>query len=133
MTPEEASELLNGVTFRPGWKITTQAHTWLHHELDIYVTLTTVDTSYPGIDGEYRKPHKFTARRIIRVEPEDDEMVILKRFLDAAHELDWHEDREFLRVWRDGRWTAPLHPHTPEGEVNWVTLQENQPSYLTRG
>lgn len=123
MTPQEAALLLNGITFRPGWAITARHTSWLHHEIDLLVTLSTVETSCITQDGQYLQPKVITVRRVLRVEPEDNHLVILRRFLDAAHELDWHEDREFLRIYVDGRWVAPFHPHTGDGDENWLSVQ----------
>jgi hypothetical protein len=114
----EAAHHVNGMIFRPGWKFRAEPFFGSSSLVFIEAEITTVDTSYPSPDGEYQVPKVITLDTVLRVD-ELDLPGLCERIILWAESCDLHEDREFLRVWDGGRWRAPLHPHTDEGQRAW--------------
>jgi hypothetical protein len=116
--------------FRPEWEIVAQPHYWADDTIVVSYRLRTVDTSQvPDVrfppDGKYYTGEKMTLGPVtadidVRGLTEDG---VLYRVLQYIEQLQRHEDREFMRVWRDGRWVAPFHPHTYDGQVGWNALE----------
>lgn len=120
MKAQEAADLLNRTTFRPGWKIRARVTgSWT---IEIRYVLETVDTSYPGPDGRYIVP-----RTLDQEVPVDvfslDEHSLLRLVLTGIQILQEHEDREFLRIRRNGEWVAPFHPHNEAGQRAWAVTE----------
>lgn len=143
MRTSEAVDLLNRLTFRPGWKISgvfsygSSLRAMLGLPLDRYaeedtgmvtlmLSMDTMDTSYPSADGEYRQRIYTGPRPIAEFDVTGmTENELLRRVLDEVHKVDVHEDREFLRVRQpDGTWFAPLHPHRSDGEAAWYEAEQ---------
>jgi len=129
MKAAEAVELLHRLTFRPGWLITGTTE-GVEQPGKEYVLvefmIMTVDTSFPNVTGRYTIPKMLMPEfkvDVARMTP----YLFLDAILRQVHELDVHEDREFLRVRQDdGSWKAPFHPHTPQGELDWLVLRESE-------
>jgi hypothetical protein len=118
MTPEQAVTEVNGMVFKPGWRVT--AERFGPRKVLVTMYIDTVDTSYPGEDGQCRKNVQLYRERIFDPAQMDLEAVCYQVLVLAA-QTDVHEDREFLKVRRaDGSWYAPLHPHTPQGTRAWL-------------
>jgi len=112
----QAADLINRTIFRPGWKI--DARVLGDSAVDVEFRIETVDTSYPSPDGEYRMPK--TLVHAVQLDVRDTDLLgVLRSLLREAHEIDEHEDREFLRVRAGSAWDAPFHPHKPMGEISW--------------
>jgi hypothetical protein len=116
MRAYEAADLVAGTIFKPGWRFSARPRgTLVQVELDI----DTVNTSYPGPDGRYRVPLSTYDEKLLNVDGMDEEDLCYE-LLKMAAGKDSHENREFLRVRRGGRWVAPLRPHTDQGIRAWA-------------
>lgn len=118
MTPEQAVETVNGTIFKPGWSF--RARHSGYGEIHVDLLIRTVDTSYTDDQGRFTVPLTTAVSDYVRVH-DLDEAGLLAELLDIAARADEHENREFLKVRRSGRWHAPLHPHTTEGEMAWYS------------
>lgn len=119
MKQDEAVTLLNRTIFRPGWRITAQPQAGSSTRVQVTFDISTVDTSYPSEQGAYEVPYVMKPPLRLDASRYDTEEDLLYRVLRAVSQHQEHEDREFMRVWRDGRWVANFHPHTDEGASNW--------------
>lgn len=111
MNIDDAAELVNGLVFRPGWEISAEEMSGV---LLVFFDIDTFDTSYPGPTGVYYKAKKIMSSKYIRNVEDLTPDQVRYRILELAHEVDWHEDCEFLREKVDGQWVAPFHPHNPD-------------------
>jgi hypothetical protein len=126
MNVQDAVNLINKTTFRPGWTITARRRDGYGYgyglgKIQVDFEIDTVDTSHVDDDGRYtramtqRGDAEFTVTHL-------DGLSLLRRILDWVHaSYDEHEDREFLRVRQDdGSWLAPFHPHRSDGNRAWA-------------
>lgn len=121
MTPEQAITQIESMRFRPGWTLHAQ-QTFFTGPGAVYVwaEVKTFDTSYRAPDGTLTRPLTLHPEALIRVSGLDEAGLVAALLRDLVRPFDEHEDREFLACSRPGgRWYAPLHPHTPEGERAW--------------
>ena len=119
MTPEQAVAEVNGMVFKPGWRVLAERFGPVKVMVTMYID--TVDTSYPEADGVCRKTVTLYREKMFDPARMDLEAVCYQVVMLAA-QTDVHEDREFLKVRRaDGTWYSPLHPHTTQGERAWLT------------
>lgn len=116
MRADEAVEQLRNTTFKPGWRFSAEPYS--AHLVRVDLTLRTVNTSYPSPDGQYLMPLTAGDDKLLSVAGLDEEDLCYELLRMAAYQ-DSHENREFLRVRRGGRWVAPLHPHTDAGIRAW--------------
>jgi hypothetical protein len=117
MNTQEAVEAVNGMVFKPGWRVTAADFLGM---VEVTMYIDTVDTSYPDADGTCRKQVTLYREKMINPGGLDLEGLCYQ-VLKLAMETDVHEDREFLKVrGEDGRWYSPLHPHTRAGEEAWA-------------
>jgi hypothetical protein len=127
MKASEAVAQVNASVFRPGWK--PFAEEYFGTRVIVGFDIDTVDTRYPGDNAEYPVKIKLRPTRVLdaaRLTP----ALLDYRLLQLAHELDVHEDREFLqRRQPDGTWSAQFHPHTRDGELAWQVLEEAERYY----
>lgn len=120
MKAEQAVEQIRGMIFKPGWRFRASPYGSL---VVADLIIDTVDSSHPSPSGKYPVPALglYGGERVL--DPASlDEAGVCAELLGLAAEKDSHENREFLRVLRNGRWVAPLHPHTPEGIANAARL-----------
>ena len=126
MQTAEAIRHINGMVFKPGWRV--QAVEMLPDLVLVELLIDTVDTSYPDPDGVCRKEVTLYRETYVRPSATASLQELCYAVLKLAADTDIHEDREFLKV-RDpatGRWVAPLHPHTPEGNRAWDTYNRGR-------
>jgi hypothetical protein len=116
MKAVEAERIINSVAFKPGFRFAAVATS--EYEVGVGLYIETVDTSYPGPDGQCRKPIQVMPTVTINVRFRDY-LGVLRALLDFDAETNSHESREFLKVRIDGRWEAPFHPHTDIGDELW--------------
>lgn len=118
MRPDEATAQIRNTVFKPGWRFF--ASVTGPDEVEVRLRVETFDTSYPGYDGQCRKPITIAGgERTISVRGLD-ERGLCYELIKLAADTNFHEDREFLKVRQpDGTWVSPLHPHTTEGELFW--------------
>lgn len=137
MKAEEAAAIVNGMIFRPGWRLRAEpagkdflmsllfTRAELEHRIIVQASVPTVDTSYVADNGTYTVPKRMDPAAMIDVSDLHDEADIAAALLtQLVGPFQLHEDREFLRVRAGGRWAAPLHPHTDEGIAAWQRLTE---------
>jgi hypothetical protein len=116
MNSETAAWAINTAAFKPGWRVEAIS---MGNLVYVYLEIDTVDSSYPDADGICRK--EITLTRVESFDPSQlDLNGVFYQILEAAREINTHEDREFLKIRQpDGSWYAPFHPHTPEGIAAW--------------
>lgn len=120
MNTEQAINAVNGMVFKPGWRLL--AEHFGHGRIYVTLYIETVDTSYPSEDGTCRKSVTLYRDRMVEVRESTTLEDLCFEVLKLAAEVDVHENREFLKVrGADGQWTSPMHPHTTAGEVAWMT------------
>jgi len=124
MTPDQAVKILTEATWRPGMEIRASAeYPWSAiGSIVVEVVFHTYDSSYPDADGGYRVPRSVAPSGVLSVTGLDEE-ALLHTVLRMVREAQEHEDREFLRVKRDGRWVAPFHPHNTDTDQAWERLE----------
>lgn len=123
MNRDKAITLINGTTFKPGWRFTAGPGD-TYTEVEVTYHVDTMDTSLPDAMGRYEVPKLLESEVTFDVSRLAEGEVLYRLLLMAA-ELDSHENREFLRV-RDenGNWMAPFHPHTGIGEASFEAAKE---------
>ena len=122
MDNDTAIRLVNSFRFRPGWRFTAERSSWPHL---IYVdaVVDTYDTSYRTEDGTLYKRETLAPGMLIDPGGLDEAGLAHAILTRLVWNMDKHEDREFLtRRHADGRWIAPLHPHTADGQDAWRKL-----------
>ena len=121
MTPDQAISVIHNMRFRPGWSFKAEVN-WLCDEGEIYVEakVASYDTSYRTADGALTRPMTMDPEAIIKVTDLNEAGLFNALIAQLVRPFDDHEDREFMVSPRPGgRWYAPLHPHTPEGNAAW--------------
>ncbi|MDN3059364.1 hypothetical protein PH213_33490 [Streptomyces sp. SRF1] len=118
METKSAVQLINQLSYKPGWEITAEDYT-KRFEGTVEVTFVfpayhserhLAEQGYPShTDGSY-------AKFAIMVSDCDD-IKLYRRVLEKIIEIETHEAREFLRV-RPTYW-APFHPHRVDGMKRW--------------
>lgn len=128
MKAQEAADILNSAAWRPGMEIRARvvytAPDLPIPELEVIqveVIFHTYDSSWPDDDGQYRVPRSIAPQGMLPVGDMDEEALLFAvlRMVAQAHE---HEDREFLRVRKNGKWVAPFHPHNDDTDRLWERL-----------
>lgn len=115
MRPEAAAELINASTFHNDYMILAAA---AGERVAMTIAQETYDSSSVSPSGQYRR--RSTVAPVMDFDPAGlDTDGVLFEVLKKLGEFHDHEAREFLRVYRGGRWVAPFHPHTREGHQNW--------------
>ena len=123
MTPEQAISQVNEMVFRPGWRFRAVQQPWLTGPDEIYVQaeVQSWDTSHRAADGTLIRPMTLHPDALIKVSELDRDGLFCAIINQLVRPFDDHEDREFLATQQSGgRWRAPLHPHTAEGERAWA-------------
>lgn len=133
ITPE-ALAILNHTIFRPGWKVSAHRAGHAGDQVLLHIETETVDSSFVTRGGEYRVPLTERAAYLIDAGDYETPQALLFAVLTAIRELQDHEDREFLRTWHAdaGRWGAPFHSHTPEGQQAWEFFSALSQPAMTR-
>lgn len=125
MMAVEAVEQIRDTIFKPGWRF--RASSVGLHRIKVELFVDTVNTSFPGPDGQYRVAHETGDEREIDTYGLDSEALCYELLKMAAY-MDTHENREFMRVRQpDGSWKAPLHPHNAKAELRWGRLAAKDP------
>jgi hypothetical protein len=127
MNVQDAVNLVNKTTFRPGWRISARPYYGYYsylNAIELDFEIDTVDTS--RVDDAGRYTQKMTQRGGTEFAVANlDGLGLLRGILDWVHaKYDEHEDREFLRVKQDdGSWLAPFHPHRSDGDRAWALTE----------
>jgi hypothetical protein len=133
MNVQDAVNLVNKTTFRPGWRISARPADYYGYysylngpggAIELDFEIDTVDTS--RVDDAGRYTQKMTQRGGTEFAVANlDGLGLLRGILDWVHaKYDEHEDREFLRVKQDdGSWLAPFHPHRSDGDRAWALTE----------
>jgi hypothetical protein len=116
MDAQRAAELINGISYRPGWKIEAHYLPGLPFVL-VQAYVRTVNSNRELALKGYPEEIVLGPDTIIDAElyatPED----LYRRILDWIIGLEVHEAREFFRVGDD--MDAPFHPHREECQRAW--------------
>ena len=136
MRATEAAEIIRNAVFRPGIKVNARAYDPYSSYYDEFyfsraqghadstvieleiVFVDTYDSSYINDAGRYTRRASIAPTVTIDVKDLDEDQ-LLYRVIKWISEAQEHEDREFTRVKRNGRWTAPFHPHNDDGNRLW--------------
>jgi hypothetical protein len=136
MRATEAVEIISNATWRPGIKVNAKAYDPYSSYYDEFyfsraqghadstvieleiVFVDTYDSSSVNAAGEYTRRANIAPSVTFDVRDMDEDQ-LLYRVLKWISEAQEHEDREFLRVRRGGRWVAPFHPHNRDGNDLW--------------
>lgn len=122
LDPSIAIDLINGVVYRPGWKITATTHTNFEQAIKVRFDYPAVNSSrqfaplYETPVGDGTANASF----IILVDG-CDEAGLMRQILDKIRIIEEHESREFLRF--GPHLDAPFHPHTIGGMRAWGDVQ----------
>lgn len=135
MRAQVAADIINSAIWRPGMMVraTVFGISEFLPDLDLLqveIVFDTYDSSEVTPDGQYTVKRMVAPAGVMSTAymTEDE---LLHRVLCMVREAQEHEDREFLRVLKDGRWTAPFHPHNDDTNRLWERM-EGIGSYATR-
>lgn len=118
MDAQRAADLINKISYRPGWEIT--AHVALEGlpYLIVSATLETVNSNRDNALKGYPVAITLGAPDlIIDADRYSTSEQLYRRIFDWIIGLEIHEAREFFRV--GASMDAPFHPHRPEGNDAW--------------
>ncbi|MFF1469118.1 hypothetical protein [Streptomyces mirabilis] len=117
MNEQRAIELIKGISYRPGWKITAEPMVPGLPFVVVQAYIDTVNTNREQAIKGYPQKIVLGPDTVIDASlyatPED----LYRRILDWIIGLEVHEAREFFRVGTDMQ--APFHPHREECERAW--------------
>lgn len=117
MLPDTAIELINTVTYRPGWTLKAEDHTKRFADsVCVRVTYLAPETGRNNWP-EYTETIQARASFAIQVHDCNDPVSLYRKVLDGLLSIEIHEARELFRVQPIG-W-APFHPHTTDGMDVW--------------
>jgi hypothetical protein len=119
MRAAEAAQIIREAIWRPGIEVVATPVTG--SVIEVEIVFDTYDSSYVTREGKYWDRAMIAPSGMMPVDSFATADELLFHVLTWVREAQEHEDREFLRVWRDGRWHAPFHPHNPDGQDNWRT------------
>ena len=126
MHASEAIKIISEATWRPGVKVIAvepfgyvRGHYGEEILLEIVFDTYDSDPQYLTEDGKYTRKINVGPQTALNVGNLDEGQLLFKilEFISFAQQ---HEDREFLRVKRNGKWIAPFHPHRNDGERLWA-------------
>jgi hypothetical protein len=118
MRTETALELIDGLTYKPGWKLIASDHSdRFEGAIKLHVEYLAANSNRELADAGYPEQIVARAEFPIMVGDCDEACTLYRRIIDALMEIELHEAREFLRV-RSTGW-APFHPHRLDGMRRW--------------
>lgn len=128
MKVDVAVDLINGIQYLPGWKITAKDDT------NRFEGSVTVRIDYPAIEtdrsnakvGYEKKITTYAEFRMIVQECPDQESVLFK-VLQKIMEIHEHEARETFRI--GPGLDAPFHPHYIAGMRAWAHRAYQLPAH----
>jgi hypothetical protein len=122
MYADEAVAIVNVMACKPGYTI--RARRFGPWEMGVSIALATVDSSYPP---DFPHPVNTGTFRLIRTDSLRNEVDIAGMLHQIGMDMESHEWREFLATQQpSGRWVAPLHPHTEEGQRNFAAVKDRE-------
>jgi hypothetical protein len=117
MRASEAVQIIREAIWRPGMQVIASSVT--STVIEVEIVFDTYDSSNVTRDGKYWDRAMIAPSGMMPVGDLQTPEELLYRVLAWVREAQEHEDREFLRVLRDGKWVAPFHPHNADGNYNW--------------
>lgn len=119
MKIHEAITAIDGICYKPGWKLTAHDHTRRFEDtvlvrVDYHAFNTNQDQARQGFPEEIDTYATFPV--MIRAGWTEDDLY--KAIIDGLIEIETHETREFFRIPAED-WRAPFHPHRQEGIDYW--------------
>lgn len=119
MDVESACDLINGMIYKPEWKIEAEDFTKRFEDtIRVTITYPAIDTDKDKAKDGYQVLITTYARFPVIVGDCDTDVLLYRRVIDAILEIDAHEAREALRT---SAFIAPFHPHRIDGMRNWET------------
>lgn len=116
MDAQRAAELINKISYRPGWKIEAHYLSGLPFVL-VQAYVDTVNSDRDQALKGYPQKIVLGPDTVIDADLYGTPEEIYRRILDWIIGLEVHEAREFFRVGPDMH--APFHPHREECERAW--------------
>lgn len=112
MRVSSAVELVNNLSYKPGWTITATDHS------NRFEATIVVQVDYPARNSDQELAPKYpekimTYAKTPMVIGDCDDVSLYRQILNFLMEIELHEAREFLRV-RPTFW-APFNPHRLDG------------------
>lgn len=137
MDRKEAVALLDGLSFKPGWRFSARdlsvgpfngswedAMAFLDgNDVMFSVESDTVNTNQDMARKGYPEPLTLRFGLPLRSESYDRDELLRKVF-DLLMEIETHEAREFFRLKSEG-YCAPFHPHREDGNALWKATGEH--------
>lgn len=117
MTPEHACELIDRITYKPGWTFDATPEPRYQDTVSLTVSFTAPDTDVRYAPA-YERTLPQTMTFYLHVAPCLTDLALWGLVLECVIHLELHEAREFFAV--DERFSKPFHAHTSEGIVNWT-------------
>ena len=113
-----ALELINGLVYKPGWKVSATDHT-NRFEGSIILRVDYPAQSTDRVEAREGYPTDITtyAQEPIVVAECGDETALFRCVIDVILKIEEHEAREYFRV--EPTFWAPFHPHKIDGMKRW--------------
>lgn len=120
MEVSEALNLVNGISYKPGWTFAAAAHPRFDESIDLRIryVVQNSDVRYAPDYTETMFP-PATMDFFLSVHSCHSENDLYQMVFECLAQIERHEMREFFAV--DGKkYRKPFHPHTVEGMSNWA-------------
>lgn len=111
MNEERAAEILNGMAYKPGYRVRAVATGT--YEVAMILIMDTYDSTPRA--GGYQPPATITSPTVYIDTEHLDKLGVMGAAMQAIIQVETHEAREFLRDGQGG--PAPFHPHNRSGET----------------
>jgi hypothetical protein len=122
MKVDTAVDLINGLTYLPGWKITARDDTnRFEGSVNVRIAYPAVDTDRENAKVGYEKKIETYAEFRFIVLHCPDQNAVIRKVLDKIMVINLHETREALRVLPS--LDAPFHPHSIDGMEAWGDVE----------
>lgn len=123
MNKNDVAELLNSLSYRPGWTFgAVPMAEWEagYYRADLWLKMScrTVNTDQNCAREGYPEEKTLDWEIPVEVSKFSDTDELLRAIFDMLMDVELHESREFFRV-KSQDYAAPFHPHRPEGEALW--------------
>lgn len=120
MKDYEAIKIINEAAWRPGMRVHARPYRTYGSGgdyIEVSIGWDTYDSSVISDEGEYTERAMIAPSGVMPVDDFQTSEELLYQVLRWVRDAQEHEDREFCRVKRDGKWVAPFHPHREDGNA----------------
>lgn len=123
MEAQRAADLINKISYRPGWEITAHVALGGFPYLIVSATLHTPNSDRDNaLKGYPRWITVGSPDLVIDADRYATPEELYRRIFDWIMSLEIHEAREFFRV--GDRMDAPFHPHREDGNAAWERTED---------